>query len=536
MEDKIITFSAAGDYPFSFNIEKAIPSEVEGKQIISGIASTMTIDHDNERMSKQALESMVTVINEKGVPLRIEHNKADSAIVGKVYEAVLDERNQLCIKAEIDKTHPAGPILYQSLKSGAKLGFSVGGKVKKAVKEFSEKTGRLVKTFYDVFLDEVSITQRPANYDSWCFAKSITKKGENADSYRDTDHYREFLFENRSLDYMQAFAKSIPEQAWHKVEQPIINSSDKSIIKNMDSKDTKETAVKAEETETTETAAKAEDTKETNEKAEDTKEEFVSAKSFESFKSMVGMGIASLTSLVEKMVKAEATDETKPAEKAEETKEKAEETETAEKAEETETKEKAEACTETAEKADATETKEVEKEDEKKESETDNGGEYAIKSAIEKMQRMSKAMDSTETKEKAEETETKEKAEETVEETKKSQGSNLDALVFAMAEAIEKIGNNLKSSGKSVVGFEKHIVDSIKTNPELQETLKDMLKEPGFKKSVSLGNVYMSTKDGKRYSLIANDVNEKVEKSAKPATFKELYNTGYSSTSEGGIE
>jgi HK97 family phage prohead protease len=517
MQDKIIQFRAENKegFSFSFNIEKAVPLDENGKMFITGVASTTNIDHDNERMSDGALSSMVNVVNEKGVPLRIEHNKSDSAIVGKVFKSWLDDRGAMWIKAEIDTSHPAGPILYQSLKNGTKLGFSVGGKVKKAIKEFSEKTGKLVKTFYDVFLDEVSITQRPANYDAWCFAKSITKQGENADAYRNTDHYREFLFENRSLDYMQAFAKSIPEKSWQKVVSPIIINSNKSINMDKDPKDTKETTVKAEETETKETTAKAEDKKE--DVVEETKEKFISEKTFDSFKSMVSAGISSLTSLIEKMSKTESKEDTKVEEKSISTEKAEDKKETVVEAEKAETKE-----TEIKEKADGKVT-----------SETDDADTYAIKSAIEKMQSISKAMDS-DTKETAEKAEDTKETETT---TKSQKDCGLDKLVFAMADAINSMNDKLSKSGSTVLGFEKHIVDGIKKDPEIQTALKDLLKEPGFKKSVSLGGVYMTTKEGRRYSLIAKEDGEKeVQKTEKPKKFSDVYKKEYSSVSEDGAE
>ena len=157
--DKIIVAEANGDFPFIFYIEKALQSMEGEDMVITGIASTANVDHDMERMSVNAMSDMANIINEKTVPLRLEHSKEDSAILGSVFKAWMDERNQLWIKARVDKNHPAGPILYNALKEGAKMGLSVGGRVKKAVKEMSEKTGQMVKTFYNVLLDEVSITQ-----------------------------------------------------------------------------------------------------------------------------------------------------------------------------------------------------------------------------------------------------------------------------------------------------------------------------------------------------------------------------------------
>ena len=61
-----------------------------------------------------------------------------------------------------------------------------------------------------------------------------------------------------------------------------------------------------------------------------------------------------------------------------------------------------------------------------------------------------------------------------------------------------------------------------------------MMKEPGMKKSVAFGVPYMTTKDGKRFSLTATPVEEKVEKSQynKDVDFKTLYKSKYSAIRE----
>src|SRR5262249_4210407 len=160
-------------------------------------------------------------INFDGVPLRVEHSKADSAIIGQVSKAWVDDRNQLHIQAELDKAHPVSPILHSSMKQGLKMGLSVGGLIKRAAREFSEAVGKNVKTFYDVMLKEVSVTPRPANYDSWVIAKSIATNEVEAEGLRKSNFYNMFLNENPQLDYLQVFSKSIPDKEWRRVESSI---------------------------------------------------------------------------------------------------------------------------------------------------------------------------------------------------------------------------------------------------------------------------------------------------------------------------
>lgn len=224
-----------GDAKFLFRIEKADVSynkEDEGKMILMGVASSANIDHDQERMALPALQRMASIINEKSVPLRIEHQKSDEAIVGKVIAGSVDERGNLNIKAELDPGDPRSKQIYDAMKSGTKLGYSVGGRVKSAVREMAEGMGKKIKTFYDVILDEVSLTPRPANFDAYAIAKSIANNNEEADTFRFTPVYNNFLFENPQLDYLAVIEKSIPDSKWVKVDQ-----SKEDIMKKLFSKD-----------------------------------------------------------------------------------------------------------------------------------------------------------------------------------------------------------------------------------------------------------------------------------------------------------
>ena len=494
--DKTFKIEASGDFPFSFYIEKAVPTGTEEVMSIKGVASTVNIDHDNERMSAESLVAMAKIINSETVPLRLEHQKDDNAIIGNVNKAWVDSRNQLWIEADLDKSHPGSPMLYKALKAGAKLGLSVGGRVKHAVREFSEAAGKMVKTFYNVVLDEVSVTSRPANYDAWLVSKSIIDKEEDGAKFVDSPLHKEFIFETLGYDYMQEFAKSIPDTSWKRVD---INSNNinKDMSKELEKKEseatTEETKEKAVE-ETTETKEKAMDetTSETKEKAEGKKEDETET----SFKSMVTKALEGLTAAVMGMKKTsggteETTimeDKTKKAEETSETKEKAE------------TKE-----TETSEK---------------------NTSEYQIgtmKSILKRIEDLSKAVDET--------TETKEKAESKEEETtEKSQ--DLDSFVDAIEKSIDSLAEKFTKGGKRTIGLNEMIVNAIRNDAEIQKEIQSMMKEPGFKKSMQFGVPMMRTKDGKAYRLTAQNMEEDVEKSKdhKGKSFKEVYNKEFSSS------
>lgn len=525
----IITLEAIGEFPFTFFIEKAVATEIEKDLIIEGIASTTNVDHDKERMSKDALHAMEAAINKEGVPLRVEHHKEDSAIIGRVYKAWVDERNQLHVRARLDKAHPVSPILHHSMKSGTKMGLSVGGVVKRAMKEFVESVGGMVKTFYDVALNEVSVTPRPANYDSWLVAKSIADDVKDAEKYADNEVLRrEFLFENSQLDYLQAFAKSVPDKAWRKVD-PLNIKKDSNNMKD----------IKKDEDKDDETSKSV------------SRQEFISlSKSFEKLSSLVSKGFENIGLILTKAMDGDAKDSTNPSKDKPEDesptakdmgdspKEQVNPDQTKEK-DETQQTAKTEDDKDETTKAD--ETDETTKGEETYDMETVERSIKVLDGLHKKLKGIKKAEDTdetTKTEDDKDETtktdDTDETKSVTDEETKSATDEEttkahpLDVFVVKLTQMMETVVDKMEKSGKRIMGFEKAFIDDIRNSPEIQAEIQKMIKQPGLKKSVSKGVPYMATKDGRMIPLTV--VPEKVEKSDdKPKNFRELYKSEYSS-------
>jgi chemotaxis protein histidine kinase CheA len=483
---------AEGEFEFQFFIEKAIPSEESDELYVEGIASTMNVDHDSERMSLDALKAMVNVVNTKGVPLRIEHQKGDDEIIGIVNKAWIDERNQMKIKAQLDKTNTVAKLLHDSLKKGTKLGLSVGGAVRKAIKEISEKAGGIVKTFYDVVLKEISVTQRPANYDAWLFAKSYKEKDESDEAfYSVMPLMNEFLFENPQLDYLHSFAKSIPDKEWKKVGEEAIKSNT-----NLDMDLFKKKVAKEEESEETK---EKEQSEENTEKEESTEEE----------------------------AKKETTE--------------SEETKKEESSETEAEKEEGETMTERIDRLEST-SKEIVKALEgitKMMKEAGRGGqENTSGNGDTDATREAKGGTTQKEETSASETDTEKEQSETSSETEKEESSSeyeMEAVksINEFSKAIQSFSEKMEKGGKRVPGLTQALVDYLKADPEFQKSMAELMKLPGFKKSVSVGNVpYMLGKDGKRFALTANPIEEKVEKSENGKTFKEIYQSKFSTTKD----
>lgn len=600
--DKTTTLQATGDFPFTFFIEKAIPSENNGKLLIEGIASTVNVDHDNERMAKDALISMANVINKEGVPLNIEHSPDPEAIVGKVYEARVDDRNQLWIKAEIDPTHPSGPMIHASLKQGAKLGFSVGGRVKNAVRELVESTGKYIKTFYDVMLDHVALTYKPANYDAWLFAKSWKTKDEDVSPYYDKPMYREFMFENPKLDYIQQFAKSIPNSAWKKVDNKLIINKDMNVKKKLFVKDEDkkedEMATKAEgdEKDTEDTTKEEEGEK----KPEEAAKSYVSKRDFNKAMDMMAKGMNSITRILSKM-DVPALDQTQPHDDKSDIG----------------TEDEAKKSTDGAmDQVNPDETKEdisgqdgakkhMRKDRDGQDDSAGNGDDETGERESKKSRRMRKDEMSAEDKDettkdgedekkptdettkdgddmKEDETtkdgsdeknpedmdkdgDDEKKPDETMKDgddekkpeesmksmrdaigriynlTKRTEGhkvtksankvAEIDAFAVVVASAFEKLSSRFEKSRVDVPGFKEMLIDVIRNDEGIQTDIQSMLRQPGFKKSVSMGGIPFVTDPatGKRFALVMKaGAEETVKKSMAGKTFKDVYKSKYS--------
>lgn len=534
-EDKMV-LEASGEFPFQFFIEKAVASEVEDDFILEGIASTTNVDHDNERMSAEALRAMESAINNGGVPLRVEHSKEANAIIGNVFKAWVDDRNQLHIQARLDKSHPVSPILFSSMKQGAKMGLSVGGVVKRATREFVESTGKMIKTFFDVALNEVSVTPRPANYDSWLVAKSIKTEGEDGDRFRGTAFYNEFLFENPQLDYLQAFAKSVPDKAWHKV-----------VTKNNSEHMT------TEETEEKKKATEEHDT-----------EKAVSRQEFNALVKAMGEGFKSVLSVLKmsesaadqdnpkeekpkdvgdksrKSIDEPAKDQNNPDEKKDDPEMKAKsetdgtDTEGAREKKKSATEE--EKYGRKSEETETTKTSETadEKKARKGEDTTDEYDIEHITRSIKAIQKVGETMTETTEEKKKSSTEADEekKTRKTEVETETTKGMQIDQFVAVVTKTLQQMAEKMEKSGTTVIGFQKSMIDAIREDPETQSALAEMLKQPGFKKSVSRGVPYVATKEGKLMALTMTDVGTPTfekSKNMEGKTFKDVYQSEYSS-------
>jgi hypothetical protein len=531
------TREAKGNFQFSFRINKAQAVEKEGKMTVVGIASTQNVDHDHERFAVEALKAMAESISKQSVPLRVEHSQSDNAIIGEVNKAWMDERDNLWISADLNADHPAAGILYKGLKDGIKMGLSVGGYIKSAAEEVAEGLGQVVKTFYDVLLDEVSVTQRPSNRDAWLMAKSFAKSEKEISTLTDMFMGNVDMYE-RVYDgnILTAFAKSIPPEAWVKVDYKIkSNSSDMK---------------KAEDTTNEETtkAASEEATEETTKAASEETTEAVTKAQYDELVKMVSKGFNAMSKAFAKMNEApkdgimpddaktdpeagktvnkadSAKDSANPDEVKEDpeagknvNKTEADGSDTTGEREKAAKKARKAASEDTAE-----ETTKAAKED------TDTYDLQTVERAIKAIEKAaaSDTFDTTEDTSKA-----RKAAEDATEETV-TKSSTIDRFVKSVAAYVAKTEESMKEQGYQTDHFAKSVVEAIRSNSGLQDDLRAMLREPGQKRSVTNGTPFIKMKDGRVMSLLSMEhPSARVQKSATDGMdFKSLWKRDLTST------
>ena len=178
------------EFRMAMPIEKAFEKEVDGntRLYIAGLASGTTVDLDEERMAESAIHAFQKAIEDgitlepSGVwsliPLRSGHRKEWDDILGWVVKAEVDDKKQLWIEAELANTSAARDlytVLTEPQRHGrpVQLGFSVGGKIKKASREWNQERNKSIRVLEEIALGEISVTGRPAFAPS--YVEALTK-------------------------------------------------------------------------------------------------------------------------------------------------------------------------------------------------------------------------------------------------------------------------------------------------------------------------------------------------------------------------
>ena len=147
-----------------FNFEFALPiekAEREDGWYLTAVAAGPDVDAQRERLAPQVLEGFVRQIQTNPVPFLNWHNQNDAlAEMGEVTKAWLNPDFKMGVEVKLDQDHHGAQTLWRKLDQGKQFGMSVAGKVHDFKDEYEKSAGR-VRTYYDVTLEEISLTTKP---------------------------------------------------------------------------------------------------------------------------------------------------------------------------------------------------------------------------------------------------------------------------------------------------------------------------------------------------------------------------------------
>lgn len=160
-------------FKLQINITKSYVDD-NGNHCLEGVASGPEVDLTDERMSPDALKSMVSSIKKCLIEFRDAHKQEWNDDLGEVVELSPDESNHLIYRSVLDKNLSGSmDFWYRVHTLGKKYGVSNGGAVLKAGMEYVAELGRQVYTYFVVDLYDISITWQAAN--QYSFANAVLK-------------------------------------------------------------------------------------------------------------------------------------------------------------------------------------------------------------------------------------------------------------------------------------------------------------------------------------------------------------------------
>jgi hypothetical protein len=160
-----------------FILEKAIG---ESKSLFTtGIAATTHVDRDEERFSEEFIAKMQS--SAVGLPLFVNSHSPKSLddTVGVIVKSGGD-KNNLEIEAKLESPDNNDNVkkVINKMDMGIPYGYSVGGRVTKAYREFDKKIGKEVVVLADGQLHHILLTNQPANPNT--MAEAVAKSMKSA--------------------------------------------------------------------------------------------------------------------------------------------------------------------------------------------------------------------------------------------------------------------------------------------------------------------------------------------------------------------
>ena len=159
------------------DIEKA-QEDKSGKRFIYGRASDESLDLDNQVVLSSGIQKSLAYFKKFG-KINYDHkSKKDPAyFIGEPVEAEIKNK-EFFLKGELYKGVKVADSVWDILKAGGRMGFSLQGKVMKTITEFDKALGMDITKASSVIVTDVAVTPHPKNFNTYCkpwgeFAKSL---------------------------------------------------------------------------------------------------------------------------------------------------------------------------------------------------------------------------------------------------------------------------------------------------------------------------------------------------------------------------
>lgn len=177
-ENTIKTLIQPGkEFNLWMDIEKSV-GETDGERIISGMASDESVDMDGQKVAASGIEKSLSYFRKFG-KLDYDHKSklGPQYLIGEPLEASV-KGGKFYLKGKLYKGVKVADDVWDMLKAGAKMGFSVAGKILDIKPELDKALGVEVPKITKVLLTTVAITPHPVNFNTYCnwgeLAKSIS--------------------------------------------------------------------------------------------------------------------------------------------------------------------------------------------------------------------------------------------------------------------------------------------------------------------------------------------------------------------------
>ncbi len=160
------------------DINKA-EEDAEGKRIFYGRASDETLDLDEQKVASSAIQKSLSYFLKYGKFDWDHKSKNDPKfIIGQPLAAEIKNK-EFFVKGEMFKGIPVADDTWKLMKAGAKLGFSLTGKIHGITQELDKALNKSVPKISKLILTGIAVTPAPKNYNTYCqpwteFAKSLS--------------------------------------------------------------------------------------------------------------------------------------------------------------------------------------------------------------------------------------------------------------------------------------------------------------------------------------------------------------------------